>query len=179
MSIMFPALHMNIIGNDIYITHMNIGNSLNVKGFTYLLQGMIDDLKEFKEIGLDLKIDNVHFPPVIMGIGGVPRNEYEAFLTCLGCKDKKISVNDLSSLDIADNYTYKRTIPRIDGMEIRFGINYRQKYTEEQLKVLDEVNEFIFDLEDMMEKMRAIILKHLLLVVSIIQNILLKKCNSF
>lgn len=153
MSIMFPGLHMNIIGNDIYITHMTIGKSLNVKDFTYLLQGIIDDLKEFKEIGLDINVENVHFQPVIMGLNGVPKDEYEAFLTKLGCKNKTISVNDLYTLNIDENYTYKRTTPVLpDGMKLLFGINYRQEYTEEQLKVLDEVNEFRFDLEDMMEE---------------------------
>ena len=130
-----------------------MGNSLSIKDFAYLLQDIIDDLKEFKEIGLDINVENIHFPPVIKGIGGVPKDEYEAFLTNLGSKDKKISVNDLYSLDIDENYTYKRTTPKLpDGMKLRFGINYRQEYTEEQLKVLDAVNEFTLDLEDMMEE---------------------------
>ena len=153
MSIMFPGLHMNIIGSDIYIKHMNMGNSLNVKDFAYLLQAMIDDLKEVEEIGLDINVENVHFPPVIQGIGGIPKDKYEAFLAGLGCKDKTISVNDLSSLDINENYTYKRTIPIFpDGMQMEFGMNYRNEYTEEQLKVLDAVSEFRLDLDDMMEE---------------------------
>lgn len=140
---------MNIVGNDIYITNMNVGKKLDTKDFVYLLQNMIESLKEFKENGLDITIENVHFPPVIDGLRYIPKDEYEAFLADLGCKDKKLTVRDLNSLDCDENYINAQML---DGKKLDFGVNYRQQYTEEQLKVLDEVNEFKFDLEDMMEE---------------------------
>lgn len=145
-----PGIVGTVIGNDLYINMITVKEKLSTNDFACILQRFIEYLDVFKDIGIDIHCDNIHFPPAIVGMAGLAKDEYDNFLRSLNCRDGMITVENLYAQNFDKDHVLRRTINMWpEGKEMTFGINYLQEYTDEQVKVLDMAKKWELDLDDL------------------------------
>lgn len=146
-----PGISGTLKGTDLYIMGFSVGKEITTDNFIKVLQLYMDCLHEFKDIGINVHCDSIHFPPAIVGGGGLPKNMYEAFLGSLHCgEDRTISVENINLGKFDGNFVLKNTIGMMsDGLELKFGIDYNKKYTKEQIAIFMKAVEWEINLEEL------------------------------
>ncbi len=145
-----PGMNGTLIGTDLYLNVIVVKTELATSDFANAIQLYMECLDELKDIGINVQCTQIHFPPAIIGMGGLEKNEYESFLKSLNCKEGTTTVKNIESQNYDKKHVLRQTIDMWpDGKEATFGINYLQEYTEDQIKILDIAKEWQMDLDDL------------------------------
>ncbi len=68
-----------IIGTDLYINQISVRKEITTGNFVNIIQLYMECLAELKEIGINVNCTQIHFPPAIIGMGGLEKKNMKAF----------------------------------------------------------------------------------------------------
>lgn len=74
-----PGMMGTIIGTDLYIDQIGIKQEITTGNFVNIMQLYLECLAEFKDIGINVNCTQIHFPPAIIGLGGLEKKNMRAF----------------------------------------------------------------------------------------------------
>ena len=145
-----PGIRGVLIGTDLYISQIALHEEISTAQFANMIQLYMECLDELKDIDINAHCTQIHFPPAMIGLGGIEKKEYESFLKSLNCEEGIITVESIENQNYDKNHVLRRTINMWpNGKEDAFGLNYLQEYTEEQIEVLDMAKEWELELDDL------------------------------